>query len=132
MDKDTIASTKNASYVNINNFIAKETSTNQWSAMAGSFSTSRETEITLKLSELIVTARISAPFYVITKKFNYNIIFGRDKLWKLGIQLDFQNDFIVWQDINFPMKPIDYKMRTHLTIQGSRNIRSTTKRIKKF
>ena len=66
-----------------------------------------------------------------TKKSNYDVIFGRDLLRELGIQLDFQNNFIGWKDNNPPMKPIDCKMRTHFTIQDSKNVRNTTKRIKK-
>ena len=68
--------------------------------MAASFSTLREAEITLKMPKLNVTALISAPFHVTTKKNYYNVIFGRDLLQELGIQLNFQNDFIGWQDIN--------------------------------
>ena len=30
------------------------------------------------------------------------------------------------------MNPIDYKMRTHFTIQDSKNVRNATKRIKKI
>ena len=100
--------------------------------MAGSFSTSREAKITFKIPELNVTAHISAPFHVTTKKSNYDIIFGRDVLQELGIQLDFQNNFIGWQNINLPMKPMDCKMRTHFTNQDSKNIRNATKRIKKI
>ena len=40
--------------------------------------------------------------------------------------------FIGWQDINIPMKPIDYKMRTYFTIQDGKNVRNATKRIKKI
>ena len=100
--------------------------------MAGSFSTSHEAEIMLKMPELNVTAHTSAPFHVTTKKNNHNLIFGRDLLQELGIQLDFQNNFIGWKDINLPMKPIDYKMRTHFTIQESKNVRNATERIKKI
>ena len=92
--------------------------------MAGSFSTSREADITLKMPELNVTAHISAPFHVTSKKSNYNVIFGRDLLRELRIQLDFQNNFTGWKDINLPMKPVDLKMRTHITIQDSKNIRT--------
>ena len=35
-----------------------------------------ETEITLKMPELNVTAHISMPFHVITKKSSFNEIFG--------------------------------------------------------
>ena len=99
--------------------------------MAGSFSISCEAELTFKMPELNVTARISAPFHVTIKKSNYNVIFGRDLFRELRIQLDFQNNFIGWKDINLPMKLIDVKMRTLFTIQDS-NVRNATKRIKKI
>ena len=35
---------------------------------------------------------------MIIKKRNYYVIFGRDLLQELGIQLDFQNNFIGWQE----------------------------------
>ena len=97
-----------------------------WSTMAGSFCTSREAETTLKMSELNVMADTFAPFHITIKTSNYNVIFGRDLLWKLGIQVDFQTN------INLPMKPIDCKMRTHFTIKDSKNVRDATKRIKKI
>ena len=43
------------------------TSANQWSTVAGSFSTSYEAEIKLKMRELSVMAYNSAPFYVTRK-----------------------------------------------------------------
>ena len=49
--------------------------------MTGSFSTSCEAEITLKMTELNATAHFTAPFHVTTKKSNYDVIFGRDLLW---------------------------------------------------
>ena len=84
-----------------------------------------------KMPEL-VTTHISAPFHMITKKSNYDMIFGRDLLRKLGIQLDFQNNFIGWQDINLSMKPMNCKMRTHFTIQDSKTVRDATRMIKKI
>ena len=100
--------------------------------MTGFFSTSLKAKVTLKMPELNVTSHISTPFYVTTKISNYDVIFSRDLLRELGIQLDFQNNFIGWQDINFPMKLMDCKMRTHFTIQDSKNVRNATKRIKKI
>ena len=63
----------------------------------------------LQMPDLNVTAHISTPFYVTTKKCNYNVVIGRDLLQELGTQLDFQNNFIGWKDTNIPMKLIDYK-----------------------
>ena len=62
-----------------------------------------------------------------TKKSNYNQIFGRELLRELGIQLDFQNISIGWQNINIPKKSKDYKTRTHFTIQDSKIVRNVTK-----
>ena len=84
------------------------------------------------MSDLNVTAHMSVPFHETTKKSNYDVIFGRDLLQKLGIQLDFQNNFTGWKDINLSMQPIGCKMRTHFTIQDDKNIRNATKRIKKI
>ena len=75
--------------------------------MAGSFSTSHNAKITFKIPELNNTAHISAPSHVKTRKSNYDVIFGRKLLLELGIQLVFQNYFIVWQNINRPMKPME-------------------------
>ena len=115
MDSCASASMIRESYVSKNNLITRKTSANQWSTMAGSFSTSDKAEITLKMPELIVKTHISAPFHVTTKK-NYNVIFGSDLLRELGFQLDFQKNFIGWKDTNLSMKPIDCKIRTHFTI----------------
>ena len=87
------------SYIIKNNFIIRNTSASKWFTMAGTFSTSQEAEIRLKMPKLNVTAHISAPFHVTSKKSNYHVIFGRDLLQELGTQLDIQNDFIGWKDI---------------------------------
>ena len=84
MDSSANASIIHESYVNKNNMITWKISANKWFTMAGSFSTSREAEITLKMPELNVTANISAPLHVTTKKSNHNVIFGRDLLRELG------------------------------------------------
>ena len=121
MDSDASASIIHESYVIKN--ILRKTSANQWSTMAGSFSTSHEIKIKVKLPELNVMVHISATFHVTTRKSNYDVIFGKVLLQGLGIQLDFQNNIIEWQDINLHMKPLDCKMRTHLTIQNSKNVK---------
>ena len=114
MDSGASALIIQESYVSKNNIITSKLSANKWSTMAGSFSTSRKAEITLKIPELNVTARTSAPFHMTTKKSNYDVIFGRHLLRELGLQLDNQKNFIGWQEINILMKPIVCKIRTHL------------------
>ena len=62
--------------------------------MTGSFSTSYEAQVKIKLPELDFTAHIFAPFHVTSQKSNYNVIFGQDSLPELGINLDFYNNFV--------------------------------------
>ena len=64
MDIGSSASIIHESYVSKHNFIPRKTSANKWSTMAAS----HEAEITFKMPELNVTAHISAPFHVTTKK----------------------------------------------------------------
>ena len=59
--------------------------------MAGSFSTSYEAEVKIKLPELNLTHHIFAPFHIIIQKSNYDVIFDQDLPRELGINLDFQN-----------------------------------------
>ena len=131
MDSSASASIIHKSYVSKTNYITRKTS-NKWSTISGTFSASHEAEITLKIPELNVTAHISALFHVTTIKSDYNVIFWKDLLQELGIQLDFQNDYIGWQDINLPMKPVYCKMRTHFTFQDNKNVTKGTKRMKKI
>ena len=132
MDSGASTSIIHKSYVNKNNFITRRISANKLFTLAGSFSTSHEAEITLKIPELNVTAHISESLQVTTEKSNYDVFFGRDLLRELGIPLDFQNDFIQWHYINLLMKSVDFKMRAHFTIQDSKNIKNANKRVKKI
>ena len=74
MDSGASASIMHESYVSKYNLITRKTSANKWSKMVGSFSTTHKAEITLKMPELNVTANISAPFQVTTKRSNNDVI----------------------------------------------------------
>ena len=87
MDSGASALIIQESYENKNNFITSKNSASEFSTMVGSFSTSHGAEIPFEIPELNVTAHISTPFHVTTKKSNFSVIFGRDLLWELGIQL---------------------------------------------
>ena len=95
MDICTSASIIRKDFLRINKFSTKKTSTNKLSLMAGSFLTSCEAEVGIKLPELNTTNHISASFHVTDQKRNYDAIFGRDILRELGIRLGFQNNFVV-------------------------------------
>ena len=62
--------------------------------MAGSFLTSNKAEVKIKLPKLNVTTHIFALFHLTSQKSNYDIIFGQDLPRELGINLDFQNNFV--------------------------------------
>ena len=63
------------------------------------------------------TVHIFTPFHVTSQKSNYNVIFGQDFPWEVGINLDFQNNFDGWKETKTPMKSINCKVRTNFVIQ---------------
>ena len=67
---------------------------------AGSFLTSYKAEVKITLPELNVMAHIFAPSYVTSPKSNYDVNFGRNLLREVGINLDFQNNYIGNQNTN--------------------------------
>ena len=75
--------------------------------MVGTFNTFSLTELNIKLPELNRTAMITAECHVTNAKSNYDLTFGTDLLRELGINLNFKNNTISWQDIFIPMKPVD-------------------------
>ena len=119
MDSGTSTSIIHVIFVRTNKFNTRNTSANKLSTMAGSLLTSCEAEVKINLPKLNVTAHIFAPFHIASKKSNYDIIFDQDLLQELGINLDFQNNFVGWKEIKIPIKTINYKMRTYFTIQES-------------
>ena len=75
------------------------------------------------------TAYIFAPFHVTNQKNNYNVIFGRDLLQELGINLNFQNNFIGWKETKIHTKLINCIMRTNFATQERKIFKGATNRI---
>ena len=132
MDSRASASIIHDSFVGTNKFNTTKTSKNKWFTMAGSCLTSCEAEVKIKLPELNLMTHIFAPFHLTSQKSNYNVIFDQDLLQELGINLDFQINFVGWKETKTPMKSIKCKMRTNFAIQESKNIKSATNGIKKI
>ena len=132
MDSSASASIIHDSHICANKFNTRNASANKWSTMAGSLLTLCKAEVKIKLPVLNFAAHIFAPFHVTSQKSNYDVIFGRDLLWELGINLDFQNNFIIWKETKIPMKYVNCKIRTNFAIQESKNIKSASNRIKKI
>ena len=89
IDSGASPSTIHASFIRTNKFSNRKTSVNKWSTIPVSCLTLCEAEVKIKLQELNFTAHIFAPFHVTRQKSNYKVIFGRDLLRELGIDLDF-------------------------------------------
>ena len=100
--------------------------------MAGTFKTTRQSDVQLKLPELSDTAQMRVSCHVTKQKSNYDLILGREILRELGIKLDFSNNTTNWKDISIPMKPAHSSTKTHFAISDSSRVASETKRIKKI
>ena len=72
--------------------------------MAGTFNTTFVPEIILKLPELNHSAKIYVKWLLTNKLLNYNLILGRDILHELGINFNFENKTITWQEVSISMK----------------------------
>ena len=114
-----------------NKFNTRKTSANKWSTMAGSFPMLYIAGDKIKLPELNTT-QIFESFHVISQKSIYNVTMCQDLLRELGINLNFQNNFVGFKDTKIPLKPDNCEMRTDFAIQESENIRNVTNRIKKI
>ena len=131
LDSGASASIISDSYVTKNDYVKNKTSSN-WTTMAGTFETNRVATVILKLPELNHTAEISEKFHVTKKKFNYDVIIGRETLRKLGIVLDFKKSVTIWNNVTIPMKPANCTKKEHFAIRDSKRVHSETKRIKKI
>ena len=100
--------------------------------MAGTFKTTRRSDVQLKLPKLSDTAEMRVNCHVTKQKSNYDLILGREILRELGIKLDFSNNTTNWKDISIPMKPAHSSTKTHFAISDSSRVASETKRIKKI
>ena len=132
MDSSASASIIHDSFVRTNKLNIRKNSANKWTTMAGSFLTLYKAEAKFKLPELNVAAHIFAPFHVNSQKSNHDVIFGRDLLRELEMNLDLPNNFVRWKEAKILMKLINCKIRTNFAIQESTSIKSATNRIKEI
>ena len=107
MDSGASASIIHDSFLRANIFNTRKTSANKWSTMARSFSTLCKVEVKIKLPKLNFTSHIFAPFHVTSQKSNYNVTFGHDFLRELGINLDLQNNFVIWKETKISIRSIN-------------------------
>ena len=75
--------------------------------MAGPITTTDTVKTTFILPEFHPHRSIEWTFNVTPMTMNYDVILGRDVLEELGMQIDFSNCTIVWDEATVPMKNID-------------------------
>ena len=78
-----------------------------WMTMAGPITTTDTVKTTFILPEFHPHRSIEWTFNVTPMTMNYDAILGRDVLEELGMQIDFSNCTIVWDEVTVPMKNID-------------------------
>ena len=85
----------------------KETFT-KWHTMGGNFLTKFKLEINLKLMGFsmwkIIQWECHVDTSIIHKTAQYDMIIGADLLSELGIEINFNTQWIVWEGVKIPMK----------------------------
>ena len=100
--------------------------------MAGTFNTTLETKIMLKLLKLNHSAETYAKYHLTNKSLNYDLILVSDILHELGIIFNFENKTITWQEVSISMKPPKCMAKEFFVIKGSCSVRIAIKRIKQI
>ena len=80
-----------------------------WATAGGEFQTCRKAKVEFQLPEFSTSKEISWLFHVDKSDPNddalgYDMIIGRDLLTDLGIIIDFEDGYIIWDGIKSPMK----------------------------
>ena len=84
-----------------------------WATAGGEFQTRRKAKVEFQLPEFSTSKEISWSFHVDESDpkndaLGYDMIIGRDLLTDLGIIIDFEDGYIIWDGIKSPMKQHHY------------------------
>jgi hypothetical protein len=82
----------------------KRNQTTTWATAAGSFTTSRTTELQFTMPELYDDRVIEWKVHVGKDTGIYDAVIGQDLLRKLGIILNFKDDTVIWDDSTIHMR----------------------------
>ena len=104
-----------------------------FSTMAGTFNTNRKCTIKFQIPELNQSAVITHKVHVTDMtKSTYDFIIGRDLLHELGINLDFKDKIVRWDDNQIDMKPPTCTQDTSYQIDDSVRAEDATDRMAKI
>ena len=85
-----------------------------------------------KFPELRGQTLIEWDMHVTPHDMHYDMILGRDLLFELGIQLDFDQQVIRWHSAEIPMRSVDEDPKKSYFVKDSEHIVDATERIKKI
>ena len=100
--------------------------------MAGTFNTNRKCKIKFQMPELNQSAVITQTVHVTDMNSTYDFIIGRDLLHELGINLDFKDKTVRWNDNIIDMKPPTCTQDTSYQIDDSVRAEDATDRMAKI
>ena len=108
--------------------------TTRWSTAAGPLNTTERCDIQFSLPELSPTRLVKWSVHVdATNKLPYDMIMGRDALHELGINLNFKEQTVQWDEAEIPMHDVEhtYADAYHLQ-QDSTSVADATERIQRI
>ena len=112
-----------------NHKLKRTNDTQVWNTAAGAVETNQKVKVQFTLPEFYETTIIQHEMHVFKTKLNYDMIIGRDLLHTLGINLNFQELEISWNDASIPMKPTDCSFNNDFYPQDSERVIESTERI---
>ena len=110
----------------------KQSQQTRWTTAAGSFTTASKAAIDFLMPEFHESRLISYKVSLIEGDCPYDMILGRDLLEKLKINLKFDTQSVMWDEVEVPMKPNDATISDAYVTQDSESMLDATERIKKI
>ena len=131
---DSGASQSIIKYELVKNMKLISVQTTEWTTVAGTFSTSKQTNVIFSLPTLHEKRTVESVVHVTTKLENYDMILGRDLLQELGIILNFQDSTIQWEHAICPMRSTDKHTNYSIqaAIEDSKPLQEATSRMKQI
>ncbi len=113
--------------------VSTNTDSEQWHTAAGTFTTAGKSEVKLQLTELSPTAILEESVHVTDQDLGqYDIIIGRNTMNRLGLDLMFSTNTVVWpsRDIEIPMKPMqNNSLRENFFIKDPKTVQESSERL---
>lgn len=103
-----------------------------WKTAVGNFTTVGKTKIQFKLPELSESRIIEHTVHLTTTESKYDMIISRDILQALGLNSNFKEMAIEWDDVSVPMKSIDCNLPKVFAIEESLVLNEATERMKRI